>query len=348
MRPLLKTLLIAVAALFAAMPAIAAETPPGVAVAEARTIPQVKSFGWYNYFVPRADEGVAAFYTDVLGLPLIRSVKGGDHPNDFFWAGEAVIFEIIYEGQKGPAEPTESDPDTAPLVAVYRVHDLPGIIARLTAKGAKVSAIRAVANGHEAFVTDPRGYLTGLREISETSKAAADIEARRRWKRGEAFNPGSRPMPPGFQDMSWIVRRVKDVPAMTAFYRDALGLKVIGTANGRALLDMGDATTLELAPGGRVSPPPENRTQLQATIIFRVAAMQKLRQKLVDGGGAVVHNLIQWDRGELSYVADPEGNLIGIEEKYEPSRINQAGPLPSLTEDIEADRRWVEHIAEGR
>jgi predicted enzyme related to lactoylglutathione lyase len=347
MRPSLKALLIAVAALFAA-PGLAAETPSGVAVAEARTIPQVKSFGWYNYFVPRADEGVAGFYTDLLGLPIIRSVKGGDHPNDFFWAGEATIFEIIYEGQKGPAEPYESDPDTAPLVAVYRVHDLPAIVARLSAKGATVSAIRDAPNGREAFVTDPRGYLTGLREISEASKAAADIEARRRWTRGEAFNPGSHPMPPGFQDLSWIVRRVKDVSAMAAFYRDALGLKVIGKADGRALLDMGDATTLELAPGGRVSPPPQNRTQLQATIIFRVAAMQKLRQELIDRGGTVVHNLIQWDRGELSYVADPEGNLIGIEEKYEPGRINQAGPLPSLTEDIEADRRWVEHIAGGR
>ena len=350
MRPSLKTLLVAAAtgALLSAAPVIAAEAPSGAIVAQARTVPQVKSFGWYNYFVPMSDASVSSFYTDVLGLPLIRSLKGGEHANDFYWAGEATIFEIIYEGKKGAALPAESNPDTAPLVAVYRVHDLPAIVARLTAKNAKVTAIRDIPNGREAFVMDPRGYLTGLREVSESSKAAADIEARRRWKRGEAFNPGSHPMPPGFQDMSWIVRRVKDVPAITAFYRDALGLKVIGTANGRTSLDMGDATTLELAPGGQAGAPPENRTELPQTIIFRVAAMQKLRQKLADAGGKIVHNLIQWDRGELSYVADPEGNLIGIEEKYEPSRINQAGPLPSLSEDIESDRRWVERAFQSK
>ena len=192
---------------------------------------------------------------------------------------------------------------------------------------------------------DPLGGLIGLREADPQSDLAHDVEARRRWRRGEAFNVGCDPMPAGWQELGWVVRHVADVRSMRHFYTDAIGLEVIAEEDGRVLLDLGDNSVLELAPGGQAATPPAHRHELMSTFILRIRQLERFREELKARGVHMVHEFIQWPAGALTYVADPEGHVIGIEERYHPSQY-LSKTIPPFPEDLEALRRQKEHLAD--
>lgn len=303
----------------------------------------VKSLGWYIRFVPPEQKSLSEFYQKTLGFPFMRA--GNPQAVDFFWAGEALVFEIIFEGRTEVMPAVEADPDKAPLTPLYRVSDLDALVAELRAKQVPVTAIKQTAFGRECYLTDPFGCLVGMREVDAHSKLKQDIEAQRRAQRGEAFNPGCASMPKHWQELGWIRRRVADLAAMKRFYRDVLGLAVVAETSDAVLLDMGDNSLLELAAGGVATTPPENRASLPATLILRIQNIADFKQDMQRQGVRIVHDIIQWVRGSLSYIADPEGNLIGVEEKYHPSKYFGHAPFP---EDLEAQRRWNEVLASRR
>jgi catechol 2,3-dioxygenase-like lactoylglutathione lyase family enzyme len=300
----------------------------------------VQSLGWFIRFVPPAETALNAFYRDALGFPFIRA--GNAQAVDFLWAGEALVFELIYEGRMSAMPASESDPDTVPLLPMYRVHDLEDLTQALRAKGIPVTDIRDSPFGRESFLTDPLGGLVGMRQVEDRSGFSHDVEARRRAARGEAFNPGCAPMPAGWQELGWLVRHVANVPRMQQFYTEVLGLPLAMEREGHALLDLGDNSLLELAPGGQARRPPADRAELPATFILRIQSIIAFRQEMLRRGVHIVHDVNQWARGSLSYIADPEGNLIGVEEKYHPSHYAGSAPFP---EDLEAQRRWHERLA---
>jgi len=295
----------------------------------------IKSLGWFIRFVPPSNE-LSRFYQKTLEFPFVRA--GDTQAVDFFWAGEALILELIYVDGKAPQ--AEPDPETATLVPYYRVHELEAVISRYEQKGVNVIAARDHYHGKQAFLVDPNGQLIGLRERYKHSALAHDQEARRRRERGEAFNPGCAHMPEGVQELGWVVRRVQDLKKQARFYRDVVGLPLIGEEYGHCLFELGDNVVLELAPGGHVHELPKNRTDEPNTIILRLHQVRPMLDKLKKNNVPIVHDLIQWDRGALSYFADPEGNLVGIEEKYHPSRY--APDQVPFSEDLEAERRWRE------
>ena len=182
--------------------------------------------------------------------------------------------------------------------------------------------------------------LIGFRQVPGTSTSPFDREAARRVKRGEAFNPGCAPQGKDIHELGWVSRKVKDVAAMTAFYRDVVGLPHLGDDAGHAQFDFGDNTILELSPGGQVRDLPKNRYETPCVFIMRVFNSDLYKAQLKAKGARFVHELIQWDRGQLSYFADPEGNLIGIERRYHPGRY--APKNIGFPEDLEAERRWRE------
>ena len=296
----------------------------------------IKCLGWFIRF---AQPGSASgkVMEDTLKFPMVRRFAA-QQTVDFFWAGEALIFEIIFEAKTVSPQP---DPAQAACVPIFRVHGLDDVLASYRAAGVKVIAPQPQFHGREAFLLDHEDHLIGLRERLDSSPLTADRDAARRGQRGEAFNPGCAAMPGGIQELGWIVRRVVDVPAMTAFYRDVVGLNDLGREYDRSLLDLGDGATLELAPGGRITEAlPTDRREVPNLFILRVHQRQPLIDRLKAHGVRFIHELIQWDRGALSYFADPEGNLVGIEERYHPSRYAPAqSPFP---EDLESERRWRE------
>ena len=303
----------------------------------------VKSLGWYIRFVPPSQTALSGFYKETLGFPFVRA--GNPQAVDFFWAGEALIFELIFEGRTEVMPEVEADPDRAPLLPLYRVTDLDALVATLRAKDVPLTPIRQNALGRECYLRDPIGCLIGMRQVDASSRLPQDMEAARRARRGEAFNPGCASMPPYWQELGWVKRHVADVNAMQQFYSSVLGLPVVAKLGDCVLLDMGDNTLLELAPGGVATTPPANRAELPATLILRIQNIAGFKQHMQRQGVRIVHDIIQWVRGSLSYIADPEGNLIGVEEKYHPGDYAGHAPFP---EDLETQRRWNEIRAHRR
>jgi catechol 2,3-dioxygenase-like lactoylglutathione lyase family enzyme len=297
----------------------------------------VKSLGWYIRFLPADQTGLSRFYGDILGLPLVRA--GTAQAVDFYWAGESLIHELIFEGSSGTLPATERDPHTATLMPVYRVTDIETLSGVLRSKGVELTPITRYAEGRECFLRDPLGSLIGLRQVDADSTLLQDIESRRRARRGEAFNAGCASMPMHWQELGWILRRVADVTATTRFYTHVLGLRLVASDQCRSLLDLGDNSLLELVSGGTAVTPPANRSELPATFILRIQDIAAFKADMRRHGVRFVHDAIQWARGSLSYIADPEGNLIGVEEKYHPGQYAGQAPFP---EDLEAQRRWVE------
>jgi catechol 2,3-dioxygenase-like lactoylglutathione lyase family enzyme len=300
----------------------------------------VKSLGWYIRFLPKDQSALSRFYGETLGLPFVRA--GTAQAVDFYWAGESLIHELIFEGRTEALAARERAADTASLIPIYRVSDIDLLAAELRSRGIATTDVTPYAYGRECFFPDPLGSLIGLRQPDANSALLQDIEARRRARRGEAFNVGCAAMPAHWRELGWILRRVADVAEMTRFYTSVLGLKQVAVRDGRALLDLGDNSLLELAPGGIAAAPPANRSDLPATFILRIRDIAGFKEDMKRQGVRIVHDVIQWARGSLSYVADPEGNLIGVEEKYHPGKYAGQAPFP---EDLEAQRRWVEYQA---
>jgi predicted enzyme related to lactoylglutathione lyase len=302
-----------------------------------------KGLGWFSRFVTPDLTGLRAFYVQTLGLPLLRT--GTLQKVDFLWAGEAIVHQLIYEGRMSSADPADADPLRAPLVPVYRTTALDSLIETLRTRGACVGEPTDGPAGREACIADGSGSLILLRQAPEHSRFLHDQVAAFRCERGEAFNPGCESLPAGLQELGWLVRRVVDVSAMERFYCDTLGLSLIARAYGRALLDLGDNTVLELAGGGCERALPADRSEVSAIFILRVDDIRRFRDGMRERSVRVVHELIEWPRGALTYVADPEGNLIGVEERYHPRRY--APKLAPFPEDLEAQRRWAERCAAG-
>ena len=295
----------------------------------------IKSLGWFIRFAPQASKA-GTFYPQKLGLPVIR--QGDAETVDFFWAGEATVIECIYV--KGKASAQDPNPQTAALVPFFRTLDLDGVLARYRASGLEVFGPEQRGAARQGFVLDCDGQLVGLRQSPANSTSPFDREAARRVRRGEAFNPGCAPMPKDVYEIGWVTRRVNDVAAMSAFYRDIVGLPELGSDAGHAQFDLGDNTILELAPGGRERPLPQNRYATPCVFILRVFNSELMKTQLKTKGVRFVHEHIQWDRGQLSYFADPENNLVGIEQRYHPGRY--APKQIGFPEDLEAERRWRE------
>lgn len=295
----------------------------------------IKSLGWFIRFAPQTSKA-GSFYPEKIGLPLIR--HGDADTVDFFWAGEALVIESIYV--KGKASAQDPDPATAALVPFFRTTDLDACLARYRAAGLQVIGPEARGKARQGYVLDCDGQLIGLRQVAATSACAFDREAMRRTVRGEAFNPGCAPMPKDIYEVGWVTRRVVDVEKMAAFYRDVVGLPQIRIDHGYAQFDLGDNSILELAPGGKARDLPTNRYETPCVFILRVFDSLTLKTALKSQGVRFVHDHIQWDRGQLSYFADPENNLVGIEQRYHPGRY--APKQIGFPEDLEAERRWRE------
>jgi predicted enzyme related to lactoylglutathione lyase len=310
---------------------------------------QYISLGWYVRFVPPDLADVMdAFYADLICLPRLwhsRIADGKVENKDLYWAGETLVENHNCGGREGAIGPRESDPATARQLQLYRVSELDAIVSGLRQKGVRVIGPQRCLHGREAFVIDPMNMLLGLRQSDPDSPLPQDAEAARRRLRGEAFNPGCKPMPAGWQEIGWVRIRVADLRRLTAFYADILGFPLIGEFNGMALFDLGDNTILELATGGTSRPPPAMQMSSVAAIIMRVSDALGLRASLKVAGVHFVHDLIPTPKGNLCYVSDPEGNVIGFSDRFHPGEYTAPLPLelpPVSLEDAEAQRRWVE------
>lgn len=101
-----------------------------------------------------------------------------------------------------------------------------------------------------------------------------------------------------------------DVPALVAFYRDAIGLRVLAEAEDRVWLAVGERARLGIWTPGRKEFGDRGGTHVHFAFTVSPGGLDDLAGRLRDGGhdpeGPVEH-----DGGDRSlYVRDPAGNLV--------------------------------------
>lgn len=289
--------------------------------------------GWYIHRSSNAAKA-ADFYGRVIHLPLLRGYGNAY----LFWAGEARVFE-----PKSDAAPELrwSDPASAPTLPVFRTGDIEVLSERLKVYGAEIVDDSETELGRSIIVRDPQSHLLGFRQSLAGSKLYPDVEATRRAQANvppHSFNPGCLPMPNDIQSLDWIVRRVSDLDALTGFYRNVVGFGVIEQQDTHSVLDMGDNSILELRPGGQRHAPPEDRFEVPGAFIIRVSDFQAYAAHLASHSVRTVNDRIQFGRGALAYFADPDGQIVGYEERYDQEACND--DAEAFPEDLEANRRW--------
>jgi predicted enzyme related to lactoylglutathione lyase len=301
----------------------------------------IMALGWYVVFSPPSRMvQTTDFYGKTLGLPLMMTMRTAQQNKNYFWCGEDIVLDLSHHAPEAPFDPRDADPATARQVPIFRTDNLGALMATFVSHGAKALPIRPAALGREAFVVDPTGRLIGFRQRDVGSALAADREARRRSKRGEAFNPGCASMPSNLQELGWVRLRVADLEAAKRFYGARVGLPYLGSTDDAALFDLGDNTTLEIAGGGIARPLPTAQNAADQVMILRVVDFQTTLRRLKAAGQAFPFKIYNEANGGFSYIADPEGNLLGLADRRPPAAYRDQAPV--LPEDLEARRRWVE------
>jgi len=289
--------------------------------------------GWYMRRTADSHT-LGDFYRDVVGLPLLRG--GRPYPVTMFWSGEATVFELKSDEEPMPARDT--DPNTAPCMPIFRVHGLDTLLSRLVTGGARLAGEANLPFAREAYVLDLDDQLLVLREYQREGESPINQEACRRLDRGAAFDPKVGEMPADIQCLDGALMRVKDLPAMKAFYTDIIGFTPVVADDEHIVFDLGDNTFLELRSGGRVLPLPKDRIEVTNSFILRFQNTRLFQTQAKSRGVRFVNEHIQWKRAHLAYFADPEGRIIGIEERYDPKDYLE--PVETYAEDVEAERRF--------
>gem|GEM_PF-1500525 len=288
----------------------------------------IQSLGWWmRRTTGRTIPELMPYYQQVIGLPLVRAWESA---LVLLWAGEDQVFEV--KTDDNPVE-VASELAQAAMLPVFRVHDLARWRGRMARLGHQPSGRRLSRFGETLFYQGPDRLMTGFEQRSPRSLLASDRRAVKRWGASPGTLPGMAPLPDTLHGISRAIRQVANVPAMTRFYRDRVGFAFLGTESGSSLFAMGPDTVLELAPGGVARPEPADRTALSDTMVLRLHGLDAQIAAMPRRGLTVKGQMITKEKTtRLVFVADPEGWIIGIEER---GRIN-----PRYIDDVEAERRW--------
>ncbi len=302
---------------------------------------EIMGLGWYVVFSPPSMmDRMTVFYEKTIGLPEMLNMRTEIQNKNLLWGGEDIVVDLAHHAPETPLSPREADPATARQFPIFRTDNLDALMAGFAARGARTLPVRSTYYGREAFVIDLMGRLLGFRQRDLESPFASDKEARRRFTRGEAFNPGCASMPTHLQELGWVRLAVADVDAARAFYGARVGLRDLGTAGGAALFDLGDNTTLEIVGGGVARPVPVEQRDAETVAILRVVNFQAIMARLKAAGQPFPFTISDKPNGAFSYISDSEGNLLGLADRRPPAAYR--GVMAVLPEDLEARRRWVE------
>ncbi len=285
----------------------------------------IQGLGW---LVRRTDDpqGLAAFYSDVIGLPLLRT----HGTTTVFWCGETVVMGI---NSGGRPQPRYSDRSEAPSMPIFRVHSMEHTTMQLRERGVEfVNEPFDIDGGVLAYIRDPGGHITGLQERSESSDRPQDIEWRKRRDTGELSVLNAPNVDGHIGGLGWIVVRCTDLAAEIEFYRDTLGFDVMMSGERAALLALGETLILEIALGCPPQPVPTDRAEVPDIFLLRVDDSDTLAAQLEKIG---VHRIGEVHRtedggGTIHYFLDPENHLFGIQSRAKASE---------RVEDVEARRR---------
>ena len=303
--------------------------------------------GWYVVFSPPSMmDRMTDFYEKTIGLPEMSNMRTAIQNKNLLWGGEDIVVDLAHHAPETPLSSREADPAAARQFPIFRTDNLDALMASFAARGARTLPIRPTYHGREAFVIDLMGRLLGFRQRDPGSPFASDQEARRRFTRGEAFNPGCASMPTHLQELGWVRLTVADMNAARAFYGSRVGPARPRNRRRRRAYST-SVTTLRwrLSSGGVARPAPAEQRAAETVAILRVVNFPATMARLKAAGQPFPFTIADKPNGGFSYISDSEGNLLGLADRKPPAAYR--GVMPVLPEDVEARRRWVEVTAGG-
>ena len=115
--------------------------------------------------------------------------------------------------------------------------------------------------------------------------------------------------------VSWVGLFAADVEALVPFYRDALGLTLVGRTDNSAIFALTDGALLELVPGGVAADGGRKGHGAQSMQLgLAVTDLEAVRAALVERGitPGDVQTFRDW---RWARVVDPEGNVLQLVER---------------------------------
>src|SRR5215510_4112613 len=112
----------------------------------------------------------------------------------------------------------------------------------------------------------------------------------------------------------WAGLFVEDLESSIRFYKDALGMSLLGKGEDWAHFDSGNGSLFELFSGGKAASQPKTSVQQSLVLGLRVenldSAMAELKQRGVQFTGEVG----EFEGTRWAQFSDPEGNQLEIKE----------------------------------
>ena len=281
----------------------------------------VQGLGW---FVRRTVDGqqwqLAEFYEKALGMRGVRPPPKPPLANKMLWTGDFSMFELSV--RKAGAE---SGARLGDMIPVFRARNFDGARSRIIAAG---GTLQEDSPGTPRFAQfkDPDGFFFAIAEPPPKSPYPSDQMADALWRQGGIELPGIEKFGPELQDVASIIVQVADPTAMATYYAEMIGLEFfVSPSAGGAVLGLGRTVSLTLRPGGQRRDLPADRQLIPDVWILRVRDLKAMTARLKSKGARVV-NEITINGGALTYAADPEGHLFGLQQRT-PDLYKDGAPI---------------------
>jgi predicted enzyme related to lactoylglutathione lyase len=117
-----------------------------------------------------------------------------------------------------------------------------------------------------------------------------------------------------YQGLIWAGLYVEDLESSSRFYRDVMGLPLLGEGNDWAHFDSGNGSLLELFSGGKASMEPKMPDQQSITVGFRVENLESSIVELKRKGVRFIGDVGEYAGTRWAHFSDLEGNQLEIKE----------------------------------
>lgn len=116
------------------------------------------------------------------------------------------------------------------------------------------------------------------------------------------------------QGFIWAGLYVEDLEASITFYKEVLGLPLLGVGKDWAHFSAAQGELFELMGGGKAAPQPKDTGQQSIVLGFRVEDLDAAVAELKGKGVNFIGEIGEYRGTRWAHFSDPEGNRLEIKE----------------------------------